>query len=360
MNIKEATRSFEAWLGKQVVLVRQDLAQKHRNMAADPFTFLRATFYRWAQIWPSVCSELAAAPEVLAVGDLHIENFGTWRDAEGRLIWGINDFDEAHPLPYTNDLVRLATSANLAIWSSHMATNLRQVCEAILEGYGKGLEKGGKPFILEEKHAELRRMALNKLRDPVRYWGRLDALRTYKGPVPPEVIEALEGMMPAAGIRQRIVHRLAGEGSLGRQRFLALANWRGARIAREAKSMAPSACVWAKGTGASRILYSEILKRAVRCEDPFVQIRGRWLLRRLAPDCSRIPLPSLPSERDERALLRAMGRETANIHLGTADALAAIHRDFSRRKDSWLLDAAGAMTEAMGQDFDAWRRQSRA
>jgi uncharacterized protein (DUF2252 family) len=24
-----------------------------------------------------------------------VENFGAWRDVEGRLIWGINDFDEA-------------------------------------------------------------------------------------------------------------------------------------------------------------------------------------------------------------------------------------------------------------------------
>ena len=57
---------------------------------------------------------LARAPRALAVGDLHVENFGTWRDVEGRLIWGINDFDEAWRLPYTNDLVRLATSALLA------------------------------------------------------------------------------------------------------------------------------------------------------------------------------------------------------------------------------------------------------
>ena len=52
---------------------------------------------------------------MLGVGDLHVENFGTWRDAEGRLIWGINDFDEACPMPYTIDLVRLAASADLAI-----------------------------------------------------------------------------------------------------------------------------------------------------------------------------------------------------------------------------------------------------
>jgi uncharacterized protein (DUF2252 family) len=57
------------------------------------------------------CAQLADAPQVLAVGDLYTENFGTWRDAEGRLVWGVNDLDEAHPLPYTNDLVRLATRA---------------------------------------------------------------------------------------------------------------------------------------------------------------------------------------------------------------------------------------------------------
>ena len=57
----------------------------------------------------------AFAPQVLAVGDLHTENFGTWRDGEGRLVWGINDFDEVAVMPYTLDLVRLAASARMAI-----------------------------------------------------------------------------------------------------------------------------------------------------------------------------------------------------------------------------------------------------
>ena len=52
--------------------------------------------------------------ESLAIGDLHVENFGTWRDKEGRLIWGVDDFDEAYSLPYTHDLVRLAASAEIA------------------------------------------------------------------------------------------------------------------------------------------------------------------------------------------------------------------------------------------------------
>lgn len=38
---------------------------------------------------------------MLAIGDLHVENYGTWRDAEGRWVWGVNDFDEAFPMAYT-------------------------------------------------------------------------------------------------------------------------------------------------------------------------------------------------------------------------------------------------------------------
>jgi uncharacterized protein (DUF2252 family) len=109
----EATARYETWLASQMDLVKDDLALKHEKMAASAFMFLRATFYRWMQLWPLICPDLAAAPRVLAVGDLHTENFGTWRDVEGRLIWGCNDFDEAYELPYALDLVRLAVSGLL-------------------------------------------------------------------------------------------------------------------------------------------------------------------------------------------------------------------------------------------------------
>ena len=71
---------------------------------------------RVAQVWPKVCPELAKGPQLLAVGDLHVENFGTWRDAEARVVWGINDVDEAHVAAWPNDLVRLirATTAPIA------------------------------------------------------------------------------------------------------------------------------------------------------------------------------------------------------------------------------------------------------
>src|SRR5881628_503830 len=163
MNMVKATRRFEEWLRRRTAVVEPDLRTKHKHMAEAAFPFLRATFYRWMQVWPEVCSDLAKAPKVLAVGDLHIENFGTWRDAEGRLIWGVNDFDEAYPMAYSNDLVRLAASAHVAI---------------------------------AERHHWLRHAATSDLRDPVVFWKKMDTLPTWPGSIPKSAQTALRSMLP--------------------------------------------------------------------------------------------------------------------------------------------------------------------
>src|SRR5579864_9502392 len=178
MKIVKATRSYQAWLGKRIKLLAADLDRKHTAMAKDVFPFLRATFYRWMQLWPEVCVHEHRAPQVLAVGDLHVENFGTWRDVEGRLVWGINDFDEAYELPYTVDLVRLAASAHMAIKGEHLSLGTRDACDAILDGYEKGLSSGGTAFVLEEHHPWLRSMVTGALRNAQRFWAKLDALPT--------------------------------------------------------------------------------------------------------------------------------------------------------------------------------------
>ncbi|MGO7785773.1 DUF2252 family protein, partial [Rhizobium ruizarguesonis] len=78
------------------------------------------------------------APEVLAIGYTHLENFGTWRDIEGRLVCGVNDFDDAAVMHYAFDLVRLATSAVLARGDD--GTSVRMIGEMVLSGYRRGLE----------------------------------------------------------------------------------------------------------------------------------------------------------------------------------------------------------------------------
>jgi len=246
MEIHEATRQYEAWLAERLTLIRDDLELKHEQMAAGVFPFLRATFYRWAQVWPQVCKELNATPAVLSVGDLHVENFGTWRDSEGRLIWGINDFDEAYPLPYANDLVRLVASAFLALHVNRLSIAPRPACAAILDGYMEYLQSGGEPFVLADEHIALREMATGADRDPIQFWQRLEAMPTTKEDVPTSAVKALEARMPNPGLPYRIVHRIAGLGSLGRQRYVAIARWHGGKIAREVKGMTQSACVWAR------------------------------------------------------------------------------------------------------------------
>lgn len=83
-DIVYATSDFEKWASRHVKLIRSDVNLRHRNMACAAFPFLCAAFYRWTQWWPIICPELACAPQVLAVGDLHIENFGSWRDLAAR------------------------------------------------------------------------------------------------------------------------------------------------------------------------------------------------------------------------------------------------------------------------------------
>ena len=72
-----------------------------------------------------------------------MENFGIWRDSRERLVWGVNDFDEACQLPFTIDLVRLATSIILAAEAAKIEAPMDKVTEFLITGYENGL-KGGK------------------------------------------------------------------------------------------------------------------------------------------------------------------------------------------------------------------------
>jgi hypothetical protein len=355
MNIQQATRQYETWLAGHIPVVQSDLEAKHELMARDAFSFLRATFYRWMQLFPALCPAAAGAPAVLAVGDLHVENYGTWRDTEGRLVWGINDFDEAFPLPYTIDLVRLAVSARLAIELGHVSLAPANAAAAILEGYRKGLENGGEPFVLAEKHPLLREIATSRLRDPTLFWDKFAALPTVK-PVPATAMRLLKAAMPERGLAFRVAHRRAGMGSLGRERYTAIADWRGGKIARETKPLLPSACAWAGGLPDEKIYYMPILSNAVRAPDPFLGVHEGWVLRRLSPYCSRIELAQLPRGHDEEKLLRAMGRELANVHLGARRAMAAVKRDLRRRKSQWLDQAARVMAEATVDEWEEWKK----
>jgi hypothetical protein len=354
VNFRNATAAYEEWLSHELEIIPEDLASKHELMRAEIFPFFRATFYRWAQLWPAICPECADAPALLAVGDLHVENFGTWRDAEGRLVWGINDFDETCRMPYTVDLVRLAASAHLAIQTQQLRIAGPEACSAILAGYKECLEAGGHPWVLGGKHMWLYAMVKPSLRDPALFWQKLETLPAWSGRVPGPARRGLEKMMPGARSKWKIVHRVAGLGSLGRQRFVAIADRDGGPVCREAKALAPSAWGWARGAQ-ERIRYQEALDTAVRDLDPFVRLQGKWIVRRLAPDCSKIDLAAFPREKDEMKLLHSMGWETANLHFGSKRT-SRILADLGKRPRHWLHKAAANMVAATTEDWNEWRR----
>ena len=355
-----ATERYETWLRSQVIVREDELDYKHDQMARkdDPFPFFRGTYYRWAELWPQVCVGCSTAPGVLAVGDLHIENFGTWRDREGRLVWGINDFDEADDLPFTNDLVRLAASAIIGAGGAEFRLNPKKTCRVILSGYVQQLRRGGRPFVLEEDHLVLRALATQVDRDPVVFWKKLVKVL---GDPPPEVsveVEAalkrdLRGANAPCEIRART---RVGMGSLGKPRFLALANLMGAWVAREAKAMTPPATAFLDASRPSVSRVYELLGRAERCADPFLRVDGSWIVRRLAPRCSRIELNMLNDVENEKLMFESMGAETANVHCGSNEACESILEWLDAHGEDWLEAAAQAMINVTRDDWKTWRK----
>ena len=233
-------------------------------------------------------------------------------------------------------------------------------CDAILEGYRASIERGGRPFVLAEEHHVLRREAESELRDPVRFWREMIALPPARRPVPGAI--SLLRRQFRGSEQPRYVTRRVGLGSLGHPRVVAFAEHSGGWIAREAKELAASAVAWTAGSsGSVAIHYPKIVRRAVRSADPFLEIRGRWALRRLAPDCSRIEFTIARLPADQTELLRSMGAETANVHIGSGSKrIGAVRNDLGGRSPDWLKMASRAMERATLEDHLTWRRAQRA
>jgi hypothetical protein len=172
--------------------------------------------------------------------------------------------------------------------------------------------------------------------------------------LPAKAKKALESAMPEKKMKYRLARRVAGVGSLGRPRFVALAELNKSLIACELKALVPSACVWARSLRDDRSQYGTIVEQAIRCPDPFPRLHKAWVVRRLAPDCSRVDLSMLLKGREESKLLEAMGRETANVHLGSGRAITKVKRDFNKRPPRWLNDAGKIMVQATTEDWREW------
>ena len=343
--------SYERWLRKQCDVVEADLKTKHERMRKSPFEFLRATYFRWAKTIEATCPELADAPRSLCVGDIHVENFGTWRDGRARLVWGVNDFDEAAPMSYAYDLVRLLTSARLA---PTLAVNRREAAAALAEGYRKGLEQP-RPMLLDEHEHWLRRLVGGAANASQKFWKEVDRYPDAKPPAP--VRRALKRSLPDGARVERYASRVKGSGSLGRPRYLVIALWQGGRLVQEAKALVPSAWHWAHADSSAKSRVLELAFGPHRSPDPHLRVRAGYVLRRIAADARKVELTDVSGQGLSEELLAAMGSELGAIH--AARHRTSILKDLHKRDARWLDRAAVAAEKTVRQDFTDFKQRVR-
>lgn len=359
-SFAETTKAYERWRERRVAIVAADLETKHAKMRESAFILFRGSYYRFLAQFTRLTPDLAKAPAVVAVGDLHIENFGTWRDRDARLAWGVNDLDEIDVLPYTIDLVRLATSAILAISAGHLALDPDVACDAIEAGWREQIaRRRPDPFVLGERHVHLYRLGREAVTDPIVFDKRIRALPAFERALPKPAARMLAQVVPVRDFRPQLARRVAGVGSLGSRRIVAHAEVDGGLVVREAKQIPGPASLWAQPDRAqiSGLAGAVDAARGVAA-DPWRRQSRKWVLRPLAPDAARLELASLRRKHSETDLLHSMGREAANIHLVSASGAVAaktVRRDHENRPPDWLRVASHAMVQRTESDFAEWR-----
>lgn len=241
-GVAEAIASFDR--GRDPVL----LARKYAAMRASAFAFMRGAchvFYRSLPAAPT----LYAAPLAWLSGDLHVENFGAYKGDNRLTYFDVTDFDECVLAPFTLDVVRLVTSIRVgaAEWGI-AADDADGLASRALVAYATEVALG-KPAWLEREQA---RGLVKRVFAQVAGRARtemLDRISTRKGkrrrltidgrsllaPSDAErngVIEMLAGVAEAARDAEYfkvvdVARRIAGVGSVGMPRFVALVEGRG-------------------------------------------------------------------------------------------------------------------------------------
>src|SRR5918997_2951477 len=129
--------------------------RKFRKMAAEPFDFYRGSaplFYHDVDRLDDPWAD-ARTSRVWIQGDLHAENYGTYMDAEGVLVFDVNDFDEAYLGHFTWDLRRMA--ASLALLGFAKALSDRTI-EEMITAYGAAYVKQVRAFATGDRDEEFR------------------------------------------------------------------------------------------------------------------------------------------------------------------------------------------------------------
>ncbi|MDX2067638.1 MAG: DUF2252 domain-containing protein [Haliscomenobacter sp.] len=127
-------RSFTDHYSDLIALDAGAWRGKFRKMSETPFAFYRgsaALFYAdVSQDQDPFLNEKTS--RVWIQGDLHAQNFGTYMNSKGVLIFDVNDFDEAYVAPFTWDVKRFC--ASLALLGYQKALSDAEIKEIVAQG----------------------------------------------------------------------------------------------------------------------------------------------------------------------------------------------------------------------------------
>lgn len=215
------------------------LALKYKLMAENEFTFYRATchlFYEDLHGDPSINQ----GPLVWTCGDLHLENFGSYRAFNGLAYFDINDFDEAMLAPACWELSRFLCSIGMAsdLWkySSREAETLmilvlKEYAKQLATGKAYAIEKETSPPLIKEffemaerkREKEMIRSRMSKKKEKLRIIENktLEISKECYREVKANVNDYLSEHYGFLKIRD-ILFRVAGTGSLGIKRYAIL------------------------------------------------------------------------------------------------------------------------------------------
>lgn len=143
--VSQRIKTFNAFIAPERVQV------KHAVMAENPYRFFRGTCHLF---YEDLCRQKIfphATPHVWGCGDLHLENFGSYKGRNGYVYFDQNDFDEAMLLPATWEVVRMVTGIVVAFRALNVTEEkLRAWARLFVTAYCKRLVSG------KAKHIEAR------------------------------------------------------------------------------------------------------------------------------------------------------------------------------------------------------------
>lgn len=371
-NIWHLIRDFHSQRNPAIV------AQKYQKMRDNPFSFLRGTAHLFYRDFP-FHSPLNQVPQMWICGDLHLENFGTYKGEDRKIYFGINDFDEGALAPCTWDLTRFITSLFVAAEILEIdGQTAKDLAQAFLFSYSDAL-RSGQIRIVDKDNAQ--GVILDLLTD-LEERKRLDLLteRTkLEGGYRRLKIDGTKMLAIAENESQRIINtidgwaqtqpepsffrvldiatRIAGTASLGLDRYLILVEGKGStdrNYLLDLKEQPISALQpylispqpqWQNA--ATRVMKIEnLVQSAPPALMAAIEINGKsYLLRELQPTQDKIALKSLKGKLNKLdKLVDTMAKVTAYAHLHGSGKQGANNAqelmDFSNQQD-WQQQAIG-------------------